>query len=65
MIYRAAVSEFTSFQNIEVWNFIIMLAILSGALLMHKKGAFSRGFSLTRTKKRNILKKTKAFAVWG
>ena len=34
MIIHAAVSEFTSFQNIEVWNFVIMLAILSGALLL-------------------------------
>ena len=34
MFVHAAVSEFTSFQSIEVWNFIIMLSILSGALLL-------------------------------
>ena len=46
MVIRAAVSEFTSFQNIEVWNFIIMLAILSGALLL--AGALRRMIPLLR-----------------
>jgi len=46
MINHAAVSEFTSFQNIEVWNFIIMLAILSGALLL--AGALRRMIPLLR-----------------
>ena len=31
MINHAAVSEFTSFQNIEVWNFVIMLAKIGRA----------------------------------
>ena len=46
MINQAAVSEFTSFQSIEVWNFIIMLAILSGALLL--AGALRRMIPLLR-----------------
>ena len=46
MIIHAAVSEFTSFQNIEVWNFVIMLAILSGALLL--AGALRRMIPLLR-----------------
>ena len=46
MTIRAAVSEFTSFQSIEVWNFIIMLAILSGALLL--AGALRRMIPLLR-----------------
>ena len=46
MINHAAVSEFTSFQNIEVWNFVIMLAILSGALLL--AGALRRMIPLLR-----------------
>ncbi len=46
MTIHAAVSEFTSFQSIEVWNFIIMLAILSGALLL--AGALRRMIPLLR-----------------
>ena len=46
MIIHAAVTEFTSFQNIEVWNFVIMLAILSGALLL--AGALRRMIPLLR-----------------
>ena len=46
MIIHAAVSEFTSFQNIEVWNFIIMLSVLSGALLL--AGALRRMIPLLR-----------------
>ena len=46
MFIQAPVSEFTSFQNIEVWNFVIMLAILSGALLL--AGALRRMIPLLR-----------------
>ncbi|MBQ7278292.1 MAG: hypothetical protein IJR17_03720 [Clostridia bacterium] len=46
MLIHETVSEFTSFQNIEVWNFVIMLSLLSGALLL--AGALRRMIPVLR-----------------